>query len=193
MISLFKEQSEESSQAVYLLRNRMERALRYPMKWMYDAITVDVQARYLKVAAEHLPQAVIWRRRIPRSLKGKCQIFAWAEYAQLLYVLRRFCSCPYVVGLPTSDGQYWELLSVREMRDLVASMERPPQEVLQELNQEAAKIELEALQKDLNRAQERANNLSLLGYAPALDSAELRTVREIELTLNANTETASGD
>jgi len=191
MIGLSKEKDEENSRAINSLQKRVDRALRHPMKWMYDAITADVQERYLKVAARNLPEAVITKRpkrRVPQSLKGECQDFAWHEYAQLLYVLRRFCSCPYVVGLPVLDDKYWWLLSVREMRDLVASMERPPQEILQELNQEAAVIELESLQKDLYRAQGSANSLALLGYIATPDSVELKALKSITRALNANTQ-----
>lgn len=186
MISLSREQNEESNQTICSLRKRMERALRYPMKWMYGAITSDVQARYLRVAARNLPQAAILRQRIPRSLRGKCPIFSWSDYAQLLYVLRRFCSCPYVLGLPELDDKYWGLISVREMRDLIASMEKPPQKILQELNQEAVGVELEALQKDLRLAQERANSLKLLGYITPTDSVEFKMLEGTARALGIN-------
>lgn len=193
MVNLLKEQNDTNGQAISLLQDRTERALKHPMRWMYDAITPEVQERYLKVAGENLPQAPLWNRRMPRSLKGKCKIFAWYEYTQLLYVLRRFWSCPYVIDLPTSDDEYWGMLSVREMRDFVASMERPPEEILQELNQEAAMIELKALADDLCRAQKRAEALAFLGYKSAYGSTELRVLEEITQTLGVKIKFASGE
>lgn len=193
MINLLKEQNDTNGQAISLLQDRMERALKYPMKWMYNAITPKVQRRYLKVAGENLPQAPLWNRRMPRSLKGKCKIFAWYEYAQLLYVLRSFCSCPYIIDLPTSGGEYWGVLSVREMRDLVASMECPPKEILQELDQEVATIELKELVGDLRRAQKRANTLAFLGYKSAYGSTELRALEEIIQTLGVEVKFAEGE
>lgn len=184
-LSLSSEQNDKNHQAVSLLCNRAEKALKYPMKWMLDAITPELQNRYFKVAGECLPQAALLNRRMPRSLKGKCKVFAWFEYQQLLYVLRRFCWSPFVVDLPTACDEYWGILSVREMRDLVASMEKPPTEILQELNQQAAEIELKALNDDLRHALRRAKSLASLGYVLEQESAELKTLEEISQMLGA--------
>lgn len=184
MISLNREQGHESGQAISLLRGRMEKALKYPAEWMIDAITPEVEVRYLKASGENLPQAALLNQRIPRNLRGK--FFSWARYAQLQYVLRRFCSSPFAVDLPTSDGEYWGMLSVREMRDLVASMEYPPEKILQELNQQAAMIELKALSGDLKRGLKRAKSLAELGYKSIPTSTEIQTLAEVVQTLGVN-------
>lgn len=190
MISLDRESGHESGQAVSLLRDRMEKALKYPAGWMIDAITPEVEARYLKASGENLPQAALLNQRVPRNLRGKT--FSWIRYAQLQYVLRRFCRCPYAVDLPISAGEYWGVLSVREMRDFVASMECPPEEILQELNREAAIIELKALNEDLSRALKRAQSLKELEYKTAYGSVELRRLEEIVQTLGVKAKFAEG-
>lgn len=187
IISLCGEEVDGTGKDIDRLQRRIGKVLKYPMKWMYDAITPDVQLRYFKVAGKNLPQVVLTNRRIPRSLKGKCEIFAWYEYTQLQYVIRRIRSIPYVINLPTSDDMLWGIIPVRELRDLVASMENPPRRILEELNQTAIAVELEALHKDLGHAQTRAKNLASLKYAA--EAAELEVLEKIAGILGADAKT----
>lgn len=194
-ISLYREQNDANGQTVSLLCDRAEKALRYPMKWMLDAITPEVQKRYFAAAGGNLPRANFINRHMPRSLKGKCPIFSWFEYEQLMYVLRRF-QCSFCLSLSTSDdedNEDWGVLSVREMRDLVASMENPPEEILRELSQDAAMIELKALDGDLKRALKKAESLASLGYTSAHGSVELRALEEIVRKLGVDVKFAEGE
>lgn len=190
MIKLNREQGHESGQAISLLQDRVDRALKYPAMWMINAITPEVEGRYLRESGENLPQAALSNRRVPQNLRDKT--FSWIQYAQLQYVLRRFCGSSFAVDLPTSNGEHWGALTVREMRDLVASMEYPPEEILQELNQEAAMIELKALHGDLNRGLRRAKSLARLDYKSVPTSVEAEMVIEIAQELGINVKLPNG-
>lgn len=179
--ALYCESDEESFDAIYDIRYQVERIYQRPTLWMYNAMNSGVQERYLRTAGRSMPHAVISRWRMPRNLRGKVQIFCWADYEQLVYALRVF-SRDIILTIPPSMKQYtrsMEIATVQEMRNLVASMECPPQDVLEKLTASSAEIAVNALLEKLYFAKERAEDIARLGYTLKPDSDALNLLSAI--------------
>lgn len=185
-ISIGSEKAATDINELHYLQKRIDRILKYPMKWMYDAITPDMERRYCRASGEYFPSAPLANRRIPRSLKGKCKIFAWYEYGKLQYILRRIRCVPYIVQFDVEHDDLSPIVSVREMHDLIASMEKPPQNILAELNQKAIVVEQENLCHALKRARASADSLRLLRYVASGEAEELKTMTKIAKALGVD-------
>ncbi len=185
-ISISSEKAATDINELHYLQKRIDRILKYPMKWMYDAITPDMQRRYLAVAGESFPRAVRTRRRPPRSITEKCTFFNRDKYDQLQYLLRRIRCVPYIVQFDVEHDDLSPMVSVREMHDLIASMKKPPQNILAELNQKAIVVEQENLCHALKRAQASADSLGLLHYVASGEAEELKTMTEIAKALGVD-------
>lgn len=123
-----------AERAINRLRSRTIKALRKPTDWMQSAITPEVEERFRRVAGKPLPEL-----RTAWWQKSKHE-------AQLRYVLKVFCCDTLLIGMP-EDYLFSSILTMHDYQNMVASMERPPQDILERVT--ARIIEVEA--KEANR------------------------------------------
>lgn len=168
-------------------KRRIGQIVSTPDLWMQESINDAVDQRYFSVTQKHLP--ALNYERIPRRLSRRfCKqsdssplILFKLDYCRLQYILDMVVKCG--ITLKFSDQDLSCFLTMTEFRDFIAAMERPPQDILDELTAKSIEYTVERMNTSLKSLGRYFPELKRLGYKADSGATAAEPLRQTANTL----------
>lgn len=165
-------------------KQRIGQIVSTPDLWMQESINDAVDQRYFSVTQKHLP--ALNYERIPRRLsrrlgKQGASVLSKLDYCRLQYILDMVVKCG--ITLKFSDQEINCFLTMTEFRDFIAAMERPPQDILDELTTKSIEYTVERMNTSLKSLRRYFPELKRLGYKVDSGATAAEPLRQTANTL----------